>query len=500
MTAKAEAVKPEQDTMTTAKPKPSANGKPSAKESAVDALLDRVFPATGPRAFRKGEKAVEYLQHVVDAQASEQTRAIAHHPAVLKLEGSVRGLARLIEKARPNKKVKIRVWPMSFSEMAQDLDHAAGLDHSQLFRTLYEEGIGAYHGMPVGALVADYEFDASPEKLDVLRKLSAIGKAGKFPVLANPAPGLVNLDSWTDLASPRSIRRLARVEELEEFADLRAYRNEEDSLHVVLPLPRVLARLLYGSGKTCRAVKEFPYEEADLNEDGSPRPLPHDKYCWMGAAWVAAERLAEAARQFGGMCVAIFGPRAGGTVPNLPISIGVDADSGESITQCPTEVPISFRKEEILSGLGLLPLVHKKSEAEAAFLSSQTLHRPKDSLDAETAANEELAATLAYQMARFRVLHHLVLYSQRLIGKPITLQSMQAELNLWLKQFILDDQPSEELCHRFPLASAHAVLKEHAKKPGCYMIHLVLAPWIKLKKVIVGGKLSSAVPKTGGQG
>jgi type VI secretion system protein ImpC len=354
--------------------------------------------------------------------------------------------------------------------------------------------------MPVGGLVADYDFDASPEKLEVLRKLAQIGEAGKFPILANADPKIANLNAWTDLASPRSIRSMARIDELDEFAGLRAFRNDDLSAYVVLAMPRVLARLPYGSGDTCRKVKQFPYEETVLNEDGRPPPLAHEAYCWMGAAWVAAERLAEAFHTYG-MCVAIFGPNAGGTVPGLPMFVGVDPVSGESAAQCPTEVPISFRKEEILSSLGLLPLVHKKKEAEAAFLSSQTLHRPKDDLDPEKAANEELAATLAYQMARFRVLHHLVLYVQRLIGKPITLGDLTTQLNAWLKQFILDDQPTEELCHQYPLASARAVVKGHPKKPGHYLIQLMLAPWIKLKNVTVGAKLSATVPKPdGGKG
>ena len=114
-------------------------------------------------------------------------------------------------------------------------------------------------------------------------------------------------------------------------------------------MPRVLARLPYGA--TTKPVEEFDYEEAPLDAAGKPKPMDHDHYCWMNAAYVMGTRLTDAFAQYG-FCTAIRGAEGGGKVETCrPTSS--PRDDGDRDLKCPTEIGITDRREAELSKLGL---------------------------------------------------------------------------------------------------------------------------------------------------
>ena len=52
-------------------------------------------------------------------------------------------------------------------------------------------------------------------------------------------------------------------------------------------------------------------------------------------------------------------------------------DEGDIALKCPTEVPITDRREKELADLGFVPLVHCKGTDYAAFFSVQTCQKAK---------------------------------------------------------------------------------------------------------------------------
>ena len=153
------------------------------------------------------------------------------------------------------------------------------------------------------------------------------------------SPDLFNLPSYTSLDAPRD---LAKIFDTTEYAKWKSFRQTEDSRYVALCLPRTLGRLPYG--KDTKPVEAFNYEE---HVDGTD----HSKYLWMNAAYALASRMTNSFSKYG-MCVAMRGVEGGGLVEGLPVH-NFYTDEGDVAMKCPTEVPITDRREKELADLGL---------------------------------------------------------------------------------------------------------------------------------------------------
>ena len=104
--------------------------------------------------------------------------------------------------------------------------------------------------------------------------------------------------------------------------------------------------------------------------------------------------------------------RTGGGSARLITSIPTKATG----LKCPTEVPITDRREKELADLGFVPLVHCKDTDYAAFFSVQTCQKPK-LYDTDSAnANARLSAQLPYIMAVSRFAHYLKAMMRDKIG------------------------------------------------------------------------------------
>ena len=70
------------------------------------------------------------------------------------------------------------------------------------------------------------------------------------------------------------------------------------------------------------------------------------------------------------------GVEGGGLVEGLPAHTFA-TDEGDQALKCPTEVPITDRREKELADLGFVPLVHCKGTDYAAFFSVQSCQKAK---------------------------------------------------------------------------------------------------------------------------
>src|ERR1035441_4587940 len=174
---------------------------------------------------------------------------------------------------------------------------------------------------------------------------------------------MLNMDSFTAIDAPRD---MAKIFDSSEYAKWKSFRQSEDSRYVGLCLPHVLMRLPYGKNGT--QVDGFNFEEG---VDGTD----HDKYLWGNAAYALGARLTQAFAQYG-WCAAIRGVEGGGLVEGLPTHT-FTTDSGDIALKCPTESPITDRREKELADLGFIPLVHCKGTDYAAFFSVQSGQKAK---------------------------------------------------------------------------------------------------------------------------
>jgi type VI secretion system protein ImpC len=420
---------------------------------------------------------IAQIDHLLSIQLNE----ILHHPAYQKLEGSWRGLKYMMDNSETGVGLKIRVLNATKKELLRDIEKAPEFDQSALFKKIYEEEYGVFGGAPFGALLGDFEFGKHPEDMALLEGVSHIAAQAHAPFLSAASPDLFNLESFTSLDAPRD---LAKIFDNTEYAKWKSFRQSEDSRYVALTLPRTLARLPYGA--ETKPIEEFRYEE---HVDGTD----HSKYLWMNAAYALGSKMTQSFSLYG-MCVAMRGVEGGGLVEGLPTH-NFATDEGDIALKCPTEVPITDRREKELADLGFVPLVHCKGTDYAAFFSVQTCQKPK-TYDTDAAnANARLSAQLPYIMAVSRFAHYLKAMMRDKIGSFMSREEAERFLNRWITKYVTpDDSASPATKAERPLREARIDVTEVPGKPGVYRAVAFLRPHFQLDELTVSLRLVAELP------
>ena len=420
---------------------------------------------------------IAQIDHLLSLQLNE----ILHHPQFQKLEGSWRGLAYLLDNSETGLGLKIRVMNVTKKELLRDIEKAPEFDQSALFKKVYEEEYGVFGGAPFGALIGDYEFGKHPEDMALLEGISHVAAQAHAPFVSAAAPDLLNLESYQQLDAPRD---LAKIFDSTEYAKWKSFRQSEDSRYVALTLPRTLGRLPYGA--ETKPIDEFVYEE---HVDGTD----HSKYLWMNAAYSLGTKMTQSFSLYG-MCVAMRGAEGGGLVEGLPTH-NFATDEGDIAMKCPTEVPITARREKELADLGFVPLVHCKGTDYAAFFSVQSCQKPK-TWDTDAAnANARLSTQLPYIMAVSRFAHYLKAMMRDKIGSFMSREQADVFLNRWITRYVTpDDSASAATKAERPLREARIDVTEIAGKPGCYRAVAFLRPHFQLDELTVSLRLVADLP------
>jgi type VI secretion system protein ImpC len=420
---------------------------------------------------------IAQIDHLVSIQLNE----ILHHPSFQKLEGTWRGLKYTLDQSETNDMLKIKILNCSKRDLLRDLQRAPEFDQSAFFKKVYEEEFGIFGGAPFAALVGDFAFGRGPEDVELLERISGVAAAAHAPFLTNASPEMFNLESYTTLDQPRD---MSKVFDTTEYAKWKSFRQSEDSRYVGLCLPRILMRLPYG--KETNAIEAFHYEEG---VDGTD----HSKYLWGNASWALASRLTQAFSLYG-WCAAIRGVEGGGLVEGLPVH-NFYTDEGDVTMKCPTEVPITDRREKELADQGFVPLVHCKNTDYAAFFSVQSAQKSK-LYDKDAAnANARLSTQLPYILAVSRFAHYLKAMMRDKIGSFMSRTDCERWLNQWIQNYVTpDDTASASVKASHPLREAKIEVAEVPGKPGAYRAVAFLRPHFQLDELSVSLRLVAELP------
>jgi type VI secretion system protein ImpC len=417
----------------------------------------------------------------IDRLVSAQLAEVMHAEEFQKLEASWRGLHYLLSQSETSEMLKIKLLNVSKKELLRDLRGAAEFDQSALFKKIYEEEYGVFGGSPFGAMLGDYEFAKTGQDIELLEKVSQVAAAAHAPFLSSASPEMFNLESFTQLDAPRD---LAKVFDTTEYAKWKQFRESEDSRYVALTAPRMLLREPYGTETV--PIDAFNYEEGVHGTE-------HDKYLWGNAAYALGSRVTQAFSAYG-WCATIRGVESGGLVESLPVH-NFQTDSGDVAMKCPTETPITDRREKELADLGFAPLVHCKGTADAAFFSVQSAQKPKKYQSDAATANARISAQLPYIFAVSRFAHYLKSMMRDKIGGYMARSQVQSFLNNWIANYVVanPDAPMSVKATR-PLAEARIDVEEIPGKPGAYHAVAFLRPHFQLEELSVAMRLVAELP------
>jgi type VI secretion system protein ImpC len=420
----------------------------------------------------------------IDAKLSEQVNLILHNERFQQLESAWRGLHYLVNHTESDEMLKIRVMNISKKDLGRTLKKYKGAawDQSPVFKKLYEEEYGQLGGEPYGTLIGDYYFDHTPGDVELLGQMAQIAAAAHAPFITAPAPSLLGMESWQELANPRDLKKIFGAP---DYAAWRSLRDSDDSKYIGMAMPRFLARLPYGA-KT-NPVEDFDFEEDATGGDSS-------KYAWANAAYAMAVNINRSFKAFG-WCSQIRGVESGGTVEDLPVHTFPSDDGGVDM-KCPTEIAISDRREAELADCGFMPLIHRKNSDLAAFIGAQSLQKPAEYTDPDATANARLAARLPYLFASCRFAHFLKCMVRDKVGSFAERVDMQEFLQNWINQYVIGNAQgaSDEMKAKRPLAGAEVVVAEIEGNPGYYAAKFSLRPHYQLEGVNVSMSLVSKLP------
>jgi len=345
--------------------KPKTDNARAAVEAAVQTLAQQALSNTQ---LISGDslRSIEAIIAALDAKLTEQINVIMHTEDFQALEAAWRGLHYMVNNTETDETLKIRVLNISKKDVGRTLKKFRGTawDQSPIFKKLYEEEYGQFGGAPYGLLLGDYYFDHSPQDVQWLADMAQVAAAAHAPFIASTSPGVLQMESWGELANPRD---LTKIFQTPEYAAWQSLRESEDSRYLGLCMPRYLSRLPYGE-KT-EPVEEFHFEEDTEGADSS-------KFCWSNAAYAMGTNITRAFKLYG-WTTRIRGIESGGAVEGLP-AFTFPTDDGGVAMKCPTEIAISDRREAELAKNGFMPLIHKKNSDFAAFIGAQSLQKPQE--------------------------------------------------------------------------------------------------------------------------
>lgn len=427
----------------------------------------------------------------IDEALSKQLSAIMHHEKFSKLEGTWRGLNTLVMNTTTGKDIKIKVLNCSKDTLKKDLSQAVEFDQSELFKQIYTAEYDMPGGQPYGIMIGDYEFTNHPEDIELLKNVSGVAAGAFCPFISAADPGLFGFKDWDDLPKVRSLEDIFLAQ---KYAGWNSFRESDDSRFVTLTMPRVLARLPYGE-KT-KVADGFNFEEVDHGPNGELIKVPRDQFCWMNSSYVFGALMTDCFK-WTGWCTRIRGAEGGGKVFGLPTYV-FTTDEGDEEMQCPSEVAITERRENELSSLGFLPLCHYKRTDYSVFFGAQTAQKPQEyegPNGADATANAKISARLPYIMATSRIAHYLKVMARDKIGSFMERSDCEKWLNKWLMNYVCrDENASQEMKAKFPLADAKVQVEEVAGDPGHYSATAFLRPWLQFEQLTASLRTVAKIP------
>lgn len=448
--------------------------------AAVQVFLARL-KESGQKVVRLDKALLDNHIATLDEQISRQLDVVMHHPAFQRLESGWRGLKFLVDRTDFRQNVKIELLDVSKDDLRQDFEDCPEITQSGMYHHAYIQEYDTPGGEPIGAVISDYEFDATTRDVALLRNISRVSAAAHMPFIGSAGPAFFLKDTMEDVAA---IKDIGNYFDRAEYIKWKSFRNSDDSRYIGLTMPRVLARLPYGPDTL--PVRSFNYVEEVKGPD-------HVKYLWTNAAFAFAVNIVKSFIK-NGWCVQIRGPQAGGAVTDLPIHL-YDLGTGNQM-KIPSEVMIPETREFEFANLGFIPLSYYKNRDYSCFFSANSAQKPALYDTADATANSRINSRLPYIFLLSRIAHYLKLIQRENIGTTKDRRLLELELNTWIRTLVTEmTDPGDDLQASHPLRDAKVTVEDIDDNPGFFRVKLYAVPHFQVEGMDVNLSLVSHMPK-----
>ncbi|MDR0827011.1 MAG: type VI secretion system contractile sheath large subunit [Desulfovibrio sp.] len=418
-------------------------------------------------AGRLSDTLPDYVTSMIDEKISAELNEIMHHPDFLALEAAWRGLHFLVSRVDFSQNIIVEYINVSKTDLLSDFQDAPEVVKSGLYRHLYTAEFGQFGGQPVAAVIADYEFSAAAQDIQLLSYAASVASMSHAPFFAAAGKGFFNIDEWRHF---QDITDIKSIFETPRFARWNSFRESENARYVGLTLPGFLLRQPYN--EDADVVSAFNYIERTEHED---------HFCWGNTAFALGVCLADSFAKYR-WCVNIIGPDGGGAVTALPCC-SFEAMRGIQ-NKNPTRTLISERREFELAELGFIAFITDRNTHGAIFYSANSVLKPKlfpktpEGFTAEI--NFRLSTQFPYMMIMNRLGHYIKVLQRESVGSWRERGDIARELNKWISQYVTEmDTPDALTRSRRPLRMAKIDVKEIAGDSGWYAVTVLACPHFK---------------------
>jgi type VI secretion system protein ImpC len=350
----------------------------------VQQFISEMFATAGPQA-PVDKRALEGLIAETDAAMSDQMNDVLSHPAFRRLETAWRSLKFLVDRADFREPIELEVVPATKEQLPQVLSSLLeGADSAEV---------------PLAAVIADFEFEASAPDMDLLKEASEVTEQLQAPLLVNVGTAFFGKKNAVEVSRLPLLRSHL---ESPEFVKWAAFREAEASRWVGVGFNRFLLRKRYDESSSGK----IPFR---LQERGTG--------LWGNASWAIGSLLTHSFAQ-SGWCGHFTGMRGGGAIEDLLLH-SYQLPSGEE-TQIPLETIFLKDREDDFFTAGFMVLQCGENQDKAVLLRAPCAHRPEIFSDAAETESSRWRATVTYQMVASRFVHLLGPLLQKLLplGNP----------------------------------------------------------------------------------
>jgi type VI secretion system protein ImpC len=290
----------------------------------------------------------------VDRVLSETVGGIVHDREFQRLEGSWRGLQRLVSAIDDDATFKVQAIDCSRERLARLLDREPDDGSGPLVAAL-----SVHDARPILVLCA-HEFGPNAGDLARLSRLAEVTAAVGASCVAAAAPAFVGAEGFGDVPEPRA---LESVLGLPAFEAWRAFRGMPAAATVALVLPRILSRLPYGAATD--PIDRWAFEEC-------PAPVRHEALLWESGVFAVGAMVAEAFAEAGWALDLSTVVRL---LEGLPVLVLEEGD-GRTLVP-PAEVWLTDEHVHAIEAHGLTPLVSHRGGGAVAIRALQATASPR---------------------------------------------------------------------------------------------------------------------------
>lgn len=419
----------------------------------------------------------------IDRLLSVQLDAVLHDARFRRLEGSWRGLAWLVQRFEPGRRLKILVLSATWRELERDLARAVEFDGSNVFRLVYENEFGQAGGEPFGLLVVDHEVRHRPEPrgaggmapvddVSVMAALAAVAAAAFVPVVLAASPALLGVDRFDDLVLSHGVAALLNDAEYRRWRTLTA---REDARFLCVTMPRILARPRWAA-----------HPDSPWFEEHAPS-VQERPWFVAGYAFAAAVGRAHLAHNWPADVRGVGTDRVGGgLVLDLPRDdFAFGAATGWE--RASLDLALTDRQERDLVLAGLMPL-NTLPHGDTAFASVHSLQaRLPDTPGREPSpyqANRRVSAQISAMLCVSRFAHYVKAIGRELTGSFSDAADIERRLQGWLSGYTNASQgATPDSRARHPLVSSSVQVREAPGRPGSFNCVIHLQPYYQLDDV-----------------